>query len=80
MTTNRLIYFIAAAFVTGNLILIYIKYTSDNGIENLIADNEKLVNELKINNQFEDVQNDVVLVQNKIRDMKSAIIHSLIRI
>jgi signal transduction histidine kinase/ActR/RegA family two-component response regulator len=67
MIANRLIYFIVAAFITGNLILIFIKYNSDKNIQNLVSDNESLLNEFKVSNQLKTLEKDVVLVDSKIR-------------
>ncbi|MCU7551766.1 ATP-binding protein [Chitinophagaceae bacterium LB-8] len=67
MATNRLIYFIVAAFIAGNLILIFIKYNSDKNIDKLIDDNEKLLDEFSVNNQLKTMERDVVLVESKVR-------------
>jgi signal transduction histidine kinase/response regulator of citrate/malate metabolism len=67
MIANRLIYFFVAAFVAGNLILIFIKYNTDKNIQNLIGDNESLLNEFKVSNQLKTLERDVVLVDSKIK-------------
>ncbi|HUR11771.1 MAG TPA: ATP-binding protein [Flavitalea sp.] len=67
MTGKRLIYFIVAAFIAGNLILIIIKYNSDKNIEKLVDDNEKLLIEFEVSNQLGALERGVVLVDSKIR-------------
>ena len=69
MTSKRVIYFIVAAFIAGNLIFISIKYHSDKNIDQLIDDNEKLLNEFNVKNQLEALEKNVVLVESKIRGM-----------
>ncbi|ANE49196.1 ATP-binding protein [Flavisolibacter tropicus] len=67
MIAKRFIYFIIAAFITGNLILIFIQYNSEKNINNLIEGNQKLLNEFKISNELKTLESDVVSVENKIR-------------
>ncbi len=67
MATNRLIYFIIAAFIAGILILIFIKYTSDKSVKNLIDDNEKLLNEFEVSSELKTLESNIWLIESKIR-------------
>ena len=45
MTSKRIIYYLLTAFITGNLLLIFMQYNSARNIDDLILGNEKLLNE-----------------------------------
>src|ERR1700751_2703451 len=64
---RRLIYFIVFVFIAGNVIFIFIKYNSDRNINNLIRGNEKLLDEFEVNNELRTLENEVALVENKVR-------------
>src|SRR4030095_2710586 len=55
------------AFVGGIFVVVFIKYNSDKGNTKLIEDNERLLNEFKVNNRLDQLKTDVVLVENKIK-------------
>ena len=67
MTSNRFIYFVLAAFVTGTLLLIYIQYNSSRNIDKLINGNKRLLNELKTGNDLRELERDILSVESKIR-------------
>ncbi|HEY8733147.1 MAG TPA: sensor histidine kinase, partial [Puia sp.] len=67
MTSNRFIYFILSAFIAGCLLLISIQYYSDKNINNLISGNEKLLNELKAEDQLREMERNILSVESKIR-------------
>jgi len=67
MTSNRFIYFVLAAFVTGTLLLIYIQYNSSRNIDKLINGNKRLLNELKAGNDLRELERDILSVESKIR-------------
>ncbi|HEV3249471.1 MAG TPA: ATP-binding protein, partial [Puia sp.] len=67
MTSNRFIYFILSAFIAGNLLLIFIQYNSSKNIDNLIRGNEKLLKELKVDNQLRELERDILSAEIKIR-------------
>jgi len=67
MTSNRFIYFVLAAFVTGTLLLIYIQYNSSRNIDKLIDGNKSLLNELKAGNDLRELERDILSVESKIR-------------
>ena len=67
MTSNRFIYLILAAFITGMLLLIYIQYNSSRSIHQLTEGNELLLRELKIGNDLREMERDILSVESKIR-------------
>src|ERR1700730_475528 len=60
MTSNRFIYFILAAFIAGNLLIIFYQYNSTKNIYNLISGNNRLLNELKGGNQLRELERDLL--------------------
>ena len=69
MTSNRFIYLVLAAFITGTLLLIFIQYNSASNMEKLIKGNKKLLNELKAGNDLRELERDIISVESKIRAM-----------
>ena len=67
MTSNRFIYFVLAAFITGTLLLIFIQYNSASNIEKLIKGNKQLLSELKAGNDLRELERDIISVESKIR-------------
>lgn len=67
MAAKRLIYYILSGFVLGTFLLIFIQYNTSKNISNLITGNEKLLNEFKVSNQLKNLENDIIIVENKIR-------------
>jgi len=60
MTSNRIIYWVLAAFITGNLLIIFVQYNSSKNIQNLITGNKKLLNELTVGNQLREAERDLL--------------------
>lgn len=67
MANNRFIYIILAAFISGMLLLIFIQYNSSRSIDQLIAGNTLLLNELKAGNDLREMERDILSVESKIR-------------
>lgn len=67
MTSNRFIYLVLAAFISGTLLLIFIQYNSARNIETLIRGNKRLLNELKAGNDLRELERDIISVESKIR-------------
>jgi signal transduction histidine kinase/CheY-like chemotaxis protein len=65
MTSNRFIYFILAAFIAGNLLIIYMQYNSTKNIHNLITGNKHLLNELNAGNQLRELERDLLSAEAK---------------
>jgi signal transduction histidine kinase/CheY-like chemotaxis protein len=66
MTSNRFIYLILAAFIAGNLLIIFMQYNSAKNIHNLISGNKKLLNELTVGNQLRELERDLLSSELKI--------------
>jgi len=60
MTSNRIIYLVLTAFITGNLLIIFVQYNSSKNIQNLITGNKKLLNELTVGNQLREAERDLL--------------------
>jgi signal transduction histidine kinase/DNA-binding response OmpR family regulator len=67
MTGRRIIFYILAAFIAGNLLLIFIQYNSAKNIRQLVGGNEKLLHELTVKSQLQELEEDILSVENKIR-------------
>ena len=67
MTGKRIIYYILAAFIAGNLLLIYIQYNSAKNTNNLIKGNEKLLRGFRVSSELKELEKDVIYVESKIR-------------
>ena len=63
MLHKRIIYYILAAFVAGNLLLIYIQYNSTKNVNSLINGNEKVISELKIRTDLQSLAKNIISVQ-----------------
>src|SRR5258705_6885393 len=66
MTGNRFIYYILAAFIAGNLLLIFIQYNSSKNINNLAEGNEKVLNEFTLENELRDLRKNIVSMDTRI--------------
>src|ERR1700727_3247462 len=60
MTSNRFIYMILAAFIAGNLLIIFMQYNSAKNIHNLISGNKRLLVELNAGNQLRELERDLL--------------------
>jgi signal transduction histidine kinase/DNA-binding response OmpR family regulator len=65
MTSNRFIYSILAAFIAGNLLIIFMQYNSTKNIHNLITGNKQLLNELNAGNQLRELERDLLSAEIK---------------
>jgi len=69
MTSSRIIFFIVSAFIAGNLILVFLHYNTEKNINNLIGGNQALLNEFAVSEELKTLENNVVLVESKIKGM-----------
>ena len=67
MTGKKIIFYILAAFIAGNLLLIYIQYNSAKNINTLIRGNEKLLEEFRVSSELKELEKDILSVEGKIR-------------
>jgi signal transduction histidine kinase/CheY-like chemotaxis protein len=65
MTSNRFIYMILAAFIAGNLLIIFMQYNSAINIHDLITGNKQLLNELNAGNQLRELERDLLSAEIK---------------
>lgn len=68
MTSRKVIYYILAAFIAGNILLIYLQYNSSKNIDTLINENEKLLSEWRTGSELEGLERDVASFENRMRD------------
>jgi signal transduction histidine kinase len=64
MTSKKIIYYILAAFIAGNLLLIYLQYNSAKNINGLISGNERLMYEFGVENELRALEKGVHAVEN----------------
>jgi len=67
MTSKRIIYYLLAAFITGNLLLIFMQYNSARNIDDLILGNEKLLNEFKTGSKLRELEKDMISMESDVR-------------
>lgn len=67
MTGKKIIFYILAAFISGNLFIIYIQYNSAKNTTALIEGNEKVLSELNVSNNLKELEKDIISVESKIR-------------
>ena len=67
MTGKRIIFYILAAFIAGNLFIIYIQYNSAKNTTALIQGNEKVLSEFNVSNNLRELEKDIISVESKIR-------------
>jgi signal transduction histidine kinase/CheY-like chemotaxis protein len=67
MTGKRIIFYILAAFIAGNLLVIFIQYNSAKNIRQLVGGNEKLLHELTVKSELQELEDDILSVENKIK-------------
>src|SRR5882724_7535563 len=60
MTAKRIIYYLLAAFIAGNVLLIYIQYNSTKNINTLISSNEEVLNEIDVSNNLRELKRDII--------------------
>ena len=63
MTSNRIIYLALTAFIVGNVLIIFVQYSSFRNIHSLITGNKKLSNELIVGNQLREAERDLLAAE-----------------
>jgi signal transduction histidine kinase/ActR/RegA family two-component response regulator len=63
MTSNRIIYLVLTAFIAGNMLIIFVQYSSSKNIRSLITGNKKLSNELIVGNQLREAERDLLAAE-----------------
>ena len=67
MTRKKIIFYILAAFIIGNLFIIYIQYNSSKNTTALIQGNEQVLSELNVSNNLRELEKDIISVESQIR-------------
>lgn len=67
MSSKRVIYFLLATYLVGNVLLIFIQYNWAKNLNNLIRGNEKLVNEFTVAGELKELERDVLSIESRIR-------------
>lgn len=71
MQSRRLVYFILTAFITGNLLILYIQYNSSKNINALIKGGENYLAEYTINSNLKAIERNVVTIESNVSDFIS---------
>jgi signal transduction histidine kinase/CheY-like chemotaxis protein len=66
MKQKKIIYFLLAAFIIGNIFIIYIQYNSTKNVNTLIDGNEKVIAELKVSNDLRELEKDIAIIDSKV--------------
>ncbi len=66
MTGKKIFFYILAAFIAGNLFIIYIQYNSSKNTAALINGNEQVLRELNVSNNLKELEKDIISVESKI--------------
>jgi len=68
MTSKRFIYYILAAFIAGNLLVIFIQFNATKNITALIEGNEKVISEFKVETELRDLRKNIVSIETRINN------------
>jgi len=71
MQSRRFVYYILIAFITGNLLLLYIQYNSSKNINALIKGGENYLDEYSINSELKAMERNVVTIESNVSDFIS---------
>ena len=63
MISNRIIYLVLTAFIAGNMLIIFVQYSSSKNIHSLIIGNKKLSNEMIVGNQLREAERDLLATE-----------------
>ncbi len=63
-------YWLAAAFIAGNFMLLYIHYNSNKSVNNLIDGNKKILAEIGVTNELRELNKDIVAIEGRGRGFK----------
>jgi signal transduction histidine kinase/CheY-like chemotaxis protein len=70
MNSKKIIFYLLAAFIAGNLLLIYIQYNSAKNINTLIEGNEKVLVEFNVSKDLKELERDILSVESKTGNTK----------
>ncbi|HLA59696.1 MAG TPA: ATP-binding protein, partial [Puia sp.] len=67
---KRVICYLATAFLTGNMILLYVHYNSSRNVNNLIEGNKKILAEIGVINELRELNKDIAAIEGRSRRVK----------
>ncbi len=70
MNLRKTIYLLAAAFIAGNFMLLYIHYNSNKSVNNLIDGNKKILAEIGVTNELRELNKDIAAIEGRSRGIK----------
>ena len=70
MMLRRVIFYLAAAFITGNIILLYVHYNSSRNVNNLIEGNKKILAEIGVINELRELNKDIAAIEGRSRRIR----------
>ncbi len=73
MFNKKIIFYILAAFIIGNVLIIFIQFSTSKNIASLVDGNEKVLNELKVNNDLGELAKDIAYVDSKVYNPENKI-------
>ena len=69
MKISKLIFYIAAGFILGTFSLIAMQSFTNRNVKGLISGNENLLKEFKISNELAELQKDILVYDNKLKNV-----------
>ena len=69
MKISKLIFYISAGFILGTFSLIAMQSVTSKNVKGLISGNENLLKEFNLNNELADLQEDILLYDNKLKNV-----------
>ena len=67
---SKVIFYLAAAFLTGNIILLYVHYNSSKNVNSLIGGNKKILAEIGVINELRELNKDIAAIEGRSRRVK----------
>ncbi|HTB26885.1 MAG TPA: ATP-binding protein [Puia sp.] len=71
MNLRKIIYFLSVAFISGNIILLYVHYNSNRNVNNLIEGNKKILAEMGVTNELRELNKDIAAIEGRYGGVKS---------
>src|ERR1700751_2138046 len=69
MFKQRFRYLLLIIFLASIIVIVFLQYNSGKSIENLIADNENVLNELQIKTKLQQLQTRIIFSESALRDL-----------
>ena len=72
MKLKKIIFCLFAAFIAGNIILLYVHYNSNRNVNNLIEGNRVILAEIGVTNELRELNKDIAAIEGRSRGIKQA--------